>query len=229
MSGPRLVPRVPAVLIEGTVMTPRSIPIVLIAGVLATGAVTAADVTLKATFKSLDAGAINLAGKPVAALVISADESLRVSGEEALARELNARGMQALATYRFVPKEELRNPDTARPWFERRSIEAIVALRPVTAETSVSYGPVTWTSPNYGSLWGYYGYGWGSVTVFGPPRKETVVVVETTIYSVPSNQLLWAAVSESRNPSGLSQFVADLATTTVKEMQKQGLARRQPK
>ena len=55
-------------------------------------------------------------GKKVAALVIDKDESLRVSGEEALVRELTARGIQGVASYRIVPREELQNADRARVW-----------------------------------------------------------------------------------------------------------------
>jgi len=61
----------------------------------------------------------------------------------------------------------------------------------------------------------------------GTSEQVTVVVVETTIYSVPRNQLLWAAVSETTNPKQLQSFVEDLVKQSVKEMQKQGLARAQ--
>ena len=153
---------------------------------------------------------MSFAGKKVAALVISNDDSLRVAGEESLVRELSARGMQAVATYRIAPKEELRRAETARPWFEKASVEGVVVVRPVSADTRQTYTPGTWVSANYGTLWGYYGYGWGAVYVPGSVQKETVVVVETTIYSVPRNQLLWAAVSETRNPRDLRAFVEEL-------------------
>jgi len=63
----------------------------------------------------------------------------------------------------------------------------------------------------------------------GGVQRETVVVVETTIYSVPRNQLLWAAVTQSTNPRNLQAFVGELVKETVKEMQKQGLAKSQPR
>ena len=188
-----------------------------------------AAVRFTSTFKSIDAGSVSFAGKKVAALVISNDDSLRIAGEESLVRELSARGMQAVATYRIAPKEELRRPETARPWFERANVEGVVIVRPVSADTRQVYTPGIWLSPNYGTFWGYYGYGWGSVYVPGSVEKETLVVVETTIYSLPRNQLLWAAVSETKNPRDLRAFVEELTKESVEEMQKQGLARRQPR
>ena len=187
-----------------------------------------AAIKFTSTFKSLDAGAVSFAGKKVAALVISNDDSLRVAAEESLARELSALGMQAVATYRMAPKEELRRAETARPWFEKANVEGVVAIRPVSAETQVEYTPSVWTSPNYGTLWGYYGYGWTTVVVLGGggQRTQRTVVVESTVYSLPRNQLLWAAVTETTNPRDIRAFVEELATASVEEMQKQGLARR---
>jgi len=191
------------------------------------GALLAAAVTFTSTFKSLDAGAMSFFGKKVAALVISNDDSLRVAGEESLVRELAARGMQAVASYRIAPKEELRRADTARPWFEKAGVEGLVAVRPVSADTQRSYNTGTWVSTNYATLWGYYGYGWSAVYVPGGVQRETLVVVETTVYSLPRDQLLWAAVSETRNPRDLRGFVQELIKESVEEMQKQGLAKRQ--
>jgi hypothetical protein len=156
---------------------------------------------------------------------ITQDDSLRVAGEEALARELTARGLQGVATYRFVPREELTVADKAKPWFERSGVEGVVAMRPVGAEKRNTYTPAVWSNPYYGTLWGYYGYGWGGLYTPGTVSHDTVVIVETTIYSVPRNALLWAGVSETKNPKQLAAFIQDLVGATVQELHTQGLAR----
>jgi hypothetical protein len=191
--------------------------------------VLSAGVKFMSTWKSIDAGTVSFAGKRVAALVITHDDSLRVAGEEGLVRELSARGMQGVATYRIAPKEELQSGERARPWFEKAGVEGVVALRPVSAEKRSTYTSGTWTNPYYSTLWDYYNYGWASVYVPGTKEDETVVTVETTIYSMPRNALLWAAVSETRNPKDLRGFIEELVKESVKQMQKQGLARSQPK
>jgi len=65
-------------------------------------------------WKAPIAGEVSLAGKKVAALVITNDESLRVAGEEALVRELTSRGLQGVASYKIVPREELTVADLLR-------------------------------------------------------------------------------------------------------------------
>jgi hypothetical protein len=188
-------------------------------------AVVSAAPKFTSVWKSPDAASVSFAGKRVAALVIAHDESLRVSGEEAIVRELTARGLASVATYRIVPKEELRNADAAKAWYEKANVEGVVAMRPVSKDKRTTYNPGTWGNPYYSSLWGYYGYGWGSVYIPGGVDHDTVVVVETTIYSVSRNQLLWAAVSETKNPKTLQRFVTELVKESVKELHEQGLAR----
>jgi hypothetical protein len=188
-----------------------------------------ATVTFSSTFKSMDAGRVSFAGRKVAAVVISADESLRVAGEESLVRELGKYAVHAVASYRIVPKEELRRAETARPWFEKANVEGMVIVRPVVTDTRQTYTPAMWVSTNYGTPWNYYGYGWSAVLVGASSQLETRVVVETTVYSLPLNQLVWATVTETRNPRNLQGFVEELVTESVKAMQKQGLAKRQPR
>lgn len=203
----------------------RLLPATLAATVVAVALLSAAP-KFTSVWKSPDAAAVSFAGKKVAALVIAQDDSLRVAGEESLVRELTARGLQSVATYRIAPKEELQSADRAKGWFEKANVEGVVAMRPVSKDKRTTYNPGTWVNPYYSTFWGYYGYGWGSMYIPGSVEQDTIVVVETTIYSVPRNQLLWAAVSETKNPKDLRQFIDDLVKESVKELHKQGLAKR---
>lgn len=193
-------------------------------GLVLTAAVLfAAETKFTSTWKSPDSGTVSFAGKKVAALVISQDEPLRVAGEEALVRELTPRGLNMVATYRIVPKPELQTAEKAKVWYEKAGVEGVVALRPVSSDTVRSYSAAVWASPTYGSLWGYYGYGWTSVYVPSSTREDTFVVVEALVFSVPLDKLLWAGASETKNPKQLQQFVKDLVVAATKEMQQEGL------
>ena len=176
-----------------------------------------------AVWKSPEVARLNFAMKKVAALVITDSQSLQMSGEEALWRELTERGVNGTPTYRFVPREELKSAEKARPWFERGKVEGVVALRPVKRETEKEYSPVIWSSGYYPDFWGYYGYGWSNVYVLPTGRDTTTITVETLIYDLTRNQLVWAATSETRDPKNLQDFVKDLVNAAVKEMKKMKL------
>jgi hypothetical protein len=189
------------------------------------GPIALAAAKFTSTWKPPDAAGTSFAGKKVATLVISNDQNLRVSGEEGLARELATRGVVPVAAYRLVPREELADPEKARGWFERASVEGVVALRVVSAEKERTYVPGVWATPNYSTLWGYYGYGWGAVYDPGYVREDRVVVIETLIFSVPRNKMLWAGVSETTNPKGTARLLEDLVDAALEEMREQGLIR----
>ena len=210
-------------------MTQSRFILVAVAVVIGLGVSVAAKTKFSSVWKAPDAATFSFAGKKVAALVIDKDDSLRVAGEEALVRELDARGMKGVASYRMVPKEELQSADKARVWFEKAGVEGVVAFRVVNDDRRTTYVPATWTSTYYTSLWGYYGYGWGAVYDPGYVRDTRIISLETLIFSVPKNTLVWAGLSETENPKDGAKVVTEVVKEAVKEMRKQGLAKQLPK
>jgi hypothetical protein len=199
--------------------------VVLLIVVAALGATVAAKTKFSSVWKAPDAATISFAGKKVAALVIDKDDSLRVAGEEALVRELDARGMKGVASYRMMPKELAQDPAQAKIWFEKAGIEGVVAFRVVSDDRRKTIVPSTWTTAYYSTLWGYYGYSYGAVFTPGYTRNERIVSLETLIFSVPKNALMWAGLSTTENPKDGQKVVTEVVKEAVSEMRKQGLAK----
>lgn len=177
-----------------------------------------------ATWHAPEAAGVRFAGKKVAALVISSDMQLRVSAEEQLVAAIARRGIDAVATYRLAPAEELTTAERARPWIERAGVEGVVAMRPISADTQVIHSPDLWvTNSQYSTLWGYYGYGWSGVYTPGSSRRDTIIVIETLIFSLPLDKLLWGGISTTTNPEKAPTFLTQLVDAAVKEMKKQRL------
>ena len=151
------------------------VSIVTAAAAFSMSAVLMAGPKFVSTWKAPDAAGVSFTGKKVAALIMSDDLNLRMSGEEALVRELAAVGVPAgVASYRIVPKEELRDPDKAKGWYERAGVEGVVAMRLVSSDKQQTWTPSMWVTSSYSTLWGYYGYGWTSVYAVGGhhPRRH---------------------------------------------------------
>jgi hypothetical protein len=178
------------------------------------------------TWKAPGAAGVTYAGKKVVGLIVSDDLSLRMSAEEALARELTARGAQGVAAYRVIPREEIRNVDSAKRWFEQSGAAGVVVMRVVDLSKEKIPTSVIWTGATYGSLWDYYPYAWGSAIAIGPGRTETRVVVETLIFDVPGNRLLWAGTSETVNPKDAQATVKGIVVSAAEQMKKDGLIRK---
>jgi len=187
----------------------------------------AAGQTFTATWKSPDASGIKYAGKKVVGLIVSDDMALRQSAEEALARELTAKGVRGVPAYQMIPKEEVRDKDRAKAWFERTDTAGVVIMRLVDISKETRPTVVAWQSGSYyGSLWGYYPYAWGATIDLTPNKTSTIVVVETLVFDVAGNRLLWAGMSETTNPKGGAQaFVKNLVNAAADQMRKDGLIR----
>ena len=201
---------------------PLSVAVII---AIALSATVAAKTKFSSVMQSPEAAKVSFAGKKIAALVIDKDDSLRVSGEESLTNELNARGMRGVASYRIMPKEELRNTDNARGWYEKSGVQGVIALKVVSNDRFKTITPSTWTTAYYQDYWGYYGQSWGAMFTPGSERIDHFVSIETLIYSLPDGHLLWAGVSLTENVKTSAQVIAEVAKEAVKEMNKQGLAR----
>ena len=192
----------------------------------AAAAVTAAENAFLSTWTSPDAGPMNFAGRKVAALVIVDDENLRMSAEEALAREITARGPVGVAANRFIPREELADKDRAKAWFERTGVQGAVIMRLVGADTQKVYSSVVWSSGYYSNVWDYYGYGWTTVTPIGKGRNATSVTVETLLYDIASGRPIWAGVTRTEDVKDTASYMKGIAKDIGKQLEKAGLAKK---
>jgi hypothetical protein len=174
------------------------------------------------TWRAPDVDRLNFAGKKVAAAVITGDQSLQVSAEEALAGELTALGVKGVPAYRVVPREEIGKKESVKGFFERSGVEGLVVMRVVSADKEVTYSPDVWVSTMYASPWDYYAYGWGTA-IGGVQRREDLVLrIETLVYDVTKAKLVWAGVSEKTNPKDAQKLVKELVKAIVGEMRNQG-------
>jgi hypothetical protein len=178
------------------------------------------------TWKAPGVAGVTYAGKKVVGLIVSDDLSLRMSAEEALARELTARGAQGVAAYRVIPREEISKVDSAKRWFEQSGTAGVVVMRVVDLSKEKIPTSVIWAGATYGSFWDYYPYAWGSAIAIGPGRTETRVVVETVIFDIPGNRLLWAGTSETVNPTDAQATVKGIVVSAAERMKKDGLIRK---
>jgi hypothetical protein len=175
------------------------------------------------TWKAPGAEPLNFAGRKVAAVLIVDDTNLRVSAEEALAREITARGPIGVPSYRIIPKEELTKKDAAKGWFERAGIAGLVALRLVKTDTEKVYSAAIWQSGYYQYAWDFWGDSWASVYPLGSARLEKTFTVETVLYDLSKGSPIWAAVSRTTDPQDVQSYIKGLAKDVVKKLQSEGL------
>jgi Domain of unknown function (DUF4136) len=145
---------------------------------------------------------------------------------DALARELTARGAQGVPMYSIQPDARADNEQAVRAAVEGAGVQGVVVMRPVGKDKEIVSTPTMYAGPMYGGYWGgYYGYGWGSPYAYGGTeiRTDTIVSIETLVYSLRQNKLVWAGQSRTTNPTGVDQLVKETSAAVALELQKQGL------
>ena len=179
--------------------------------------------TFTSTWKDPGAPTLNPIGKTVAAVFVTRDEAKRRAGEDALAADITARGATGVPAYTMVPDAVRGDGEKARAALKAAGANGAVVMRVVGKDQQINYTPGTPMPGYYNGFGPYWGYGWGQA--YSPPTvtTDTIVSVETLVYSLTQDKLLWASTSRTTNPGNLDELVKEVADATAKEMAKQGL------
>jgi hypothetical protein len=93
----------------------------------------------------------------------------------------------------------------------------VLLMRLADIEKETSYTPGT-TYGYYGGYGRYYGYGAAMYSTPGYYTTDKNYFIETTIYSVSPNKLLWTGTTKTVNPSKVDKAVNDIADVIVAKM-----------
>ncbi|HXZ59000.1 MAG TPA: hypothetical protein VEG26_02385 [Steroidobacteraceae bacterium] len=182
--------------------------------------------TFVSTWKAPDAQRVDPLGKSVAALVISSDKTRQRDGEVYLSNDLMNRGVRGVPAHQLIGYGH-PDVDYALAKFREAGVEGVVVMRVVGHDQTVIVDPGGFSGEAYTSFGSYYSsagvalsYSTGSV------QTETVVSVETLVYSLSQNKLLWAGTSQTRNPHGMQSLIIEVSDAVSSQMSKQGVIAR---
>jgi hypothetical protein len=177
------------------------------------------------TWKEPDAAPLSVKpGDLVIAMVISKEETQRRTGEDFLSEELRQRGLRPIPSFTLIPTDQVGDREKAAAAIQESGAAALFVLRPIAVNKEQTYVPPTYMGGPYGGGWGpYYGYGWSAAYSPGYVVTDTVVRVETLVFDLRQNKLLWAGTSETTNPERLDLFMKDLVKAAGAEMRRVGV------
>jgi hypothetical protein len=200
---------------------------------LVSAATACSSSSFTSTWVNTQAKPVDMTGKKVLAVVQVREDSRRRASEDALARELTSRGAQGIPSYTIFPSNIGVDTVAAKKIALDNQIAGVVIMRLVAKEQEVSSSPTYvggyYGSPYYGSTWGAWGGGWGSPYVTETVRTDTKVLVETKVYSLEQNLLVWAGTSETWNPTRSDDVIRELSAAVSGEMQRARLIARTSK
>jgi hypothetical protein len=147
------------------------------------------------------------------------DQAVRRSIETRLAQRLS----NAQPSYTVLSDAEAKSDDHGKEKISKAGYDGAVVIRFARVDKQATYVPGTswWGPAPYGTWSGYYGYGWGMAYSPGYVQRDTVVSLESNVYSIVQDKLLWASRSETINPESAQHLVDSVLDVTVKEMKRQ--------
>jgi hypothetical protein len=183
--------------------------------------------TFSTTWKDPAALPLEFKSQKVVAIVLVKDQSTRRLAEDRLAQQIAARGAQGRSMYSMFPNLTEGNEAETRAALEAADVRGVIVMRPISVdkETRITQ---PYQDPSYASFWGgYYGYGFSMSYSTGSSQptvtEKATVYVETLVYSLKQNKLVWGGRSKSVNPETLTVLINELAAATTLELKKEKL------
>jgi hypothetical protein len=179
--------------------------------------------TFSATWKNPEAGAIGFSrGDTVVAMLVTANEGTRRMGEDALVRAIDGRGLKGVPSYTVLTAALAQDPARAKAAVAQAGAAAVVVMR-VLGKDQVTATQMS-RSVSYTAYWDGAS-GWSTPYNPSDMRGDTVLVVETLVYDVRQDKLVWSGRSEATNPKRIDALVAELANATAAQLRKEGLVK----
>jgi hypothetical protein len=175
----------------------------------------------------------NFAGEPIQKVLVVGsmkNDIQRKMYESQFVERISKDGITGIPAHSVIA-------DSGKPYSEQAIREAVAKTGADAAiiacladiEKKQRYVPPTYEyEPMFGYRRGfhnYYGMSYRYVSTPGYTTTDTIVRLETTVFSTSSGKMIWAGTTRSFNPSSAEGMVKKNADLIVKDMRESGLLR----
>ena len=167
-------------------------------------------------------------------LFVSSDAAVRRYAEDRMASQIPG----ALQSYALIPEDMVADKDRVKEVIRESGHDGVIIMRIVAVEQQIpavaysGYPITTYTAvgrprlTREGNLWRYWGNAWVDVYDPGYYYANQRVSMESSVYSVPDEDLLWAGLSQTTNPSSIKSLINSAVDKSIGEMKDEGLRTR---
>ncbi len=161
-------------------------------------------------------------------LVIGLSDNVRRRGlfEEALASKFDSRGVSAVASLGVAPNKADLEKASIKKKVQELGIKSVIVTRVLGVDKEKYYVPGEPYSPHYGYYRGFSGYydrAYGAAYSPGYWEEYEIVRLETNLYEVATEKLIWSAASETIDPQSIEKVVQTLSEQITDDLAKRGL------
>ena len=153
----------------------------------------------------------------------SPNVSVRYAFEKELKEKIEKKGVTAISSLEVLPKEEKISKEAFDKYFSDADIDAVLVTRLVKLQETAEFveGQTTYNQAEYKSS-GYFYTFYHSVYIENTDpnyfQTERVYQIETSLFKVDGEKLVWHALSESYNPNDALEIIDDQAKNIAKKL-----------
>ena len=132
-----------------------------------------------------------------------------------MTRKLAARGVHAVPAYSVLDDNESADYKSAKETLAAKGFDAVLEIRLISKEneTSTAYYSNTWDG------WGYWG--WGGPYAYDYYVFDTPVVrVETNLYSLHDDSLVWSGRTKTTDADTMREVVDQVTSVVASTLEK---------
>lgn len=182
--------------------------------------------SIKVTDSWTDADREGQRVQSIMVLGIAKEATARRLFEDNFVEELQKRGVHAIVSYRLLSGE--LNKQMIDDAVTDAGVTTIMVTRMVDKKKETVYTPGTTTVYGgypgyYGSYYGYYNHGYSTVSSPGYISEWITFVLESNLYDVATDTLIWTARTEMDDPKTIEKAVDALTVVLTRNMQGHGL------
>ncbi len=165
---------------------------------------------------------------------IGESEQNRRAYESHFVESIREAGAEAEASYKLIKSNEKIERDTILKAIDGMEIKGVIITHMVAVDEETIYRPSMDYMPMYGGgyyggMYSYYPHVNSYVSRPGYYTTHETYTLETNLYDVESEELVWSARSRTFSPESVQEVIVDLTKLLIKDLDEKNLIKKKEK
>ena len=152
----------------------------------------------------------------------SGETSVRRNFEDEFVVQLQAAGIDGLASYRYIPENEEIDENKLKQAAQKARADAVLFVRSVKMEQKTNFGP-TFPYLSFGIFGSNVGASWSGLSGAPGVYRYNEYTSETTLYDVAKNELVWTGTTKTTEPENMQTAIKSYVEAVMKALDAQNL------
>jgi len=153
---------------------------------------------------------------------LSRETSVRRNFEDEFVIQLGAAGIDALASYRYIPEDEGIDENNLKQAAQNARADAVLFARSVKMEQKTNYGP-TFPYLSFGIFGSNVGASWSGLSGAPGAYRYNEYTSETTLYDVAKNEVVWTGTIKTTELENVQTAIKSYVEAVMKALDAQNL------